>query len=65
MKGKIVLAVKDESGRMLEIYNKTSEEFLDQIFWDGGDCICEFEKVMVKSEGKIDFFAKIKTDDNT
>jgi hypothetical protein len=63
MKGKIVLAVKDESGRMLEIYNQTSEEFLDQVFWDGGDGICEFEKVMVKSEGKIDFFAKIKTDE--
>jgi hypothetical protein len=60
MKGKIVLAVKDENGIMLEIYNKTSEEFLEEIFWDSGDAQCEFEKVMIKSDGKIDFFAKIK-----
>lgn len=60
MKGKIVLGVKDENGIILEIYNKTSEEFLDEIFWDSGDAQCEFEKVMIKSDGKIDFFAKIK-----
>jgi F420-0:gamma-glutamyl ligase len=61
MRGKIVFAVKDEQGRLYEIHNKEAEEFIDEIFWDNdGDAICEFEKVIVKTEGKIEFLANIK-----
>lgn len=62
MKGILVIAVKDQNGRLLEIYNKTSEEILDEVIdWEKENPECDFEKVMVKSEGKIDFYAKIKT----
>ena len=61
MKGILVFAIKDEGGRLLEIFNKTSEEIIDQIDWEGDNPECEFEKIMVKSGGKVDFYAKIKT----
>ena len=62
MKGILIFAVKDDNGRLLEIINKTSEDILDEaIDWENENPICEFEKVMVKSKGKIDFYAKIKT----
>jgi hypothetical protein len=60
MKGTLVFAVKDAKGRLYEIHNKESEEFIDEIFWNEGNAICEFEKVMVKTEGKIEFLANIK-----
>jgi hypothetical protein len=61
MKGILVFAIKDEKGRLYEIHNKTSEEIIDDIVWDGDNPECEFEKVIVKTESKIDFYAKIKS----
>lgn len=61
-KGIIVFAIKDEEGRLLELYNKTSEEFLDEIFWDNPNREAQvyFDKVMVKKDNKINFYAEIK-----
>jgi hypothetical protein len=61
MKGTLVFAVKDAKGKLYEIHNKESEDFIDEIIWNNkGNAICEFEKVIVKTEGKIEFLANIK-----
>lgn len=60
-KGKIVLAIKNKNGRLIEILPEESENFIDYIFWDKNtdEAVVEFEKLIVKNRNKSELFAKI------
>jgi hypothetical protein len=60
--GKLVWAVKDEKGRVLELYPVQKEdEFVESIMFDEDkEAIVEFNVVTIKREKRIDFYAEVK-----
>jgi hypothetical protein len=60
MEGKLVFAVKDTNGRLLELYPyQRGEEFIDEIDIESGELKVEFQKVMIKEDKSINFYAKV------
>lgn len=60
MEGKLVFAVKDANGRLLELFPyQKGEEFIDEIDFESGELKVEFQKVMIKEDNSINFYAKV------